>query len=417
MASVSSKPAKRRTAVARPERNPYPIVLVHGWTGWGRDELGGYKYWGGIEDLQEHLNNVGYETHTVAVGPLSSNWDRACELYAYLKGGRVDYGGAHAAKYGHERYGRFYPGILQDWGKTTGSHKKIHLLAHSMGGQTSRQLIEFLYTGAPEEVDYSKNLGETPHELFQGGKTDWVSSLTTLSTPHNGTTLANFAEITPIIRQLVVGLIELSGQTDMDVVYDFKLDQWGIGRHEDENLLDLLERILASPLLTTQDFSPYDLSPEGARELNSKTPAKENIFYFSWATAATTRLRYKKEQVAAWHMLPLFRACAAAMGSCTTACMWRTDDPVPLDSSWFENDGIVNTRSMRGPTIGSTDKIVAWNGAPQIGQWNYMGLKNGWDHFDIVGMNETWLFPLSALPEKINVFYEKIAELLKRLPA
>jgi triacylglycerol lipase len=136
------------------QRNEYPLVLVHGWIGWDRDELGGYKYWGGKQDLQEHLTNVKhYETHTAAVGPISSNWDRACELYAYLKGGRVDYGAAHAAKYGHDRFGRVYPGILRDWG-TPGKHQKIHLITHSMGGQTARQLIQLLAEGDAAERQY-----------------------------------------------------------------------------------------------------------------------------------------------------------------------------------------------------------------------------------------------------------------------
>ncbi len=76
--------------------NNYPIVLVHGFMGFGRDELLGYKYWGGVVDLQEKLNASGHETYTATVGPVSSNWDRACELYAYIVGGTVDYGEAHA---------------------------------------------------------------------------------------------------------------------------------------------------------------------------------------------------------------------------------------------------------------------------------------------------------------------------------
>jgi hypothetical protein len=39
------------------------------------------------------LPNKGYTVLTPTIGPISSNWDRACELYAYLKGGIVDYDG------------------------------------------------------------------------------------------------------------------------------------------------------------------------------------------------------------------------------------------------------------------------------------------------------------------------------------
>ena len=93
------------------EGNDYPIVLVHGVMGYGRDEMFGFKCWGGFVDLQEELRKAGHQTFTAAVGPISSNWDRACELYACIKGGRVDYGEAHARKFGHDRYGRSYPGL------------------------------------------------------------------------------------------------------------------------------------------------------------------------------------------------------------------------------------------------------------------------------------------------------------------
>nr|WP_185598574.1 hypothetical protein [Listeria booriae] len=79
-------------------QNDYPIVLVHGLAGWDRNEALGFKYWGGLYDIQEILKQKGYPTMTAAVGPFASNWDRTAELYAYIMGGTVDYGAAHAAK-------------------------------------------------------------------------------------------------------------------------------------------------------------------------------------------------------------------------------------------------------------------------------------------------------------------------------
>ncbi|WP_419469243.1 lipase, partial [Clostridium botulinum] len=64
--------------------NDYPIILCHGCNGWGREENFGAiafqsrYYWGGNIDLQQKLINRGFTTYTAAVGPLSSNWDRAC---------------------------------------------------------------------------------------------------------------------------------------------------------------------------------------------------------------------------------------------------------------------------------------------------------------------------------------------------
>jgi triacylglycerol lipase len=61
--------------------NNYPVILVHGFAGFGRSEMLGYKYWGGLTDLQVQLQ-AKYANQMVAtavVGPFSSNWDRAVE--------------------------------------------------------------------------------------------------------------------------------------------------------------------------------------------------------------------------------------------------------------------------------------------------------------------------------------------------
>ena len=66
--------------------------------------------------------------------------DRACELYAQISGGTVDYGAVHAEKHGHNRFGRTYSGFAPNWSETN----KVHLVGHSMGGQTIRTLVQLL---------------------------------------------------------------------------------------------------------------------------------------------------------------------------------------------------------------------------------------------------------------------------------
>ena len=56
------------------QQNNYPIILVNGFAGWGREEMLGVKYWGGVHDIQEDLKRNGYTVHTAPVGPVSSNW-------------------------------------------------------------------------------------------------------------------------------------------------------------------------------------------------------------------------------------------------------------------------------------------------------------------------------------------------------
>ena len=80
-------------------RSDDPVVFVHGLFGWGqRDKIFRIMpYWGMTTgSLPDYLATQGYETYAASVGPLSSAWDRACELYAQLVGARTDYGVKHA---------------------------------------------------------------------------------------------------------------------------------------------------------------------------------------------------------------------------------------------------------------------------------------------------------------------------------
>ena len=54
-------------------QNAYPIILIHGFLGWGRDEMAGYYYWGVQMDLQSDLQNKGYDVYSVSIGPISPN--------------------------------------------------------------------------------------------------------------------------------------------------------------------------------------------------------------------------------------------------------------------------------------------------------------------------------------------------------
>ncbi|MEI6877247.1 MAG: hypothetical protein WCL50_19205 [Spirochaetota bacterium] len=123
-----------------PRRNSCPVILVHGIVSYGQDSRIPISAWGGLSDYRALLVREGWEVYSATLGPLSSNWDRACELFAYIRGGRVDYGVAHSARAGHERFGRFHPGVHPDWDAAS----KVHLLCHSMGGQTGRLLAQLL---------------------------------------------------------------------------------------------------------------------------------------------------------------------------------------------------------------------------------------------------------------------------------
>jgi len=354
-----------------PRRNTAPVVLIGGCTNWGRDELFGFRYWGGPgRDIQEDLRQHDFETHTAGVGPFSSNWDRACEAYAILKGGRVDYGKVHAAKHGHERFGRNFPGLLKTWDES----RKVHLVTHSQGGQTARVLAQLLTQGDAAEREGTPL--EELNPLFAGSHR-WVFSVTSLSTPHDGTSLVYRREgiIGPVRKLLTLGTSISTNHNSS--VYDVKLDQWSLQRTKGESLRAFSSRLFEAPLWKgTQDFSAWDLSPEGARELNAWVKAQPDIYYFSWSTAKTTPDE-KGSHIPSPRMTPIWRQGARFMGSTTRA------GAIPIDASWWENDGVVNTRSMAGP---STDTVQSFSGKPRPGIWNHMGILEGWDHSEILGI-------------------------------
>lgn len=359
--------------------NEDPIVLVAGFTGWGRDELGGFLYWGGKSDIQEELKQNGYPTFTAGIGPYSSNWDRACELYAMMKGGTVDYGKVHAKEFGHARFGRTYPGLFPQWGE----ENKIHIIGHSMGGQTARTLAQLLGEGSEKERQ-----GTSPKELsplFNGEEKKWIRSISTISTPHNGSTLVyGVQKYIPSIKR-VFNLISPLNHARQKFYYDFKLDHWGLTPQEYERYNEYVKRVWQfNPIVKTRDFSEYDLSVEGAYTLNKWAKARPDIYYFSIGTKKTVPSPVTGYQIPRLKINPLFSPFSLFMGRFIDHARFPS-----INGNWWENDGLVNTISMKGPMIGSKDSIIVPETnyfLPTPGIWYYLGTMDNYDHMEIVSV-------------------------------
>jgi triacylglycerol lipase len=392
------------SAQAATERqNDYPIVLVHGLAGF--DDLAGIPYWGTTANISKDLKAKGYDNYVAAVGPFSSNWDRACELYAQIVGGTVDYGQAHSEKHGHERYGRTYPGFYPEWGQSdpaTGQINKVHLIGHSMGGQTIRTLADLLMEGSAEERAVTPEEELSP--LFTGGK-PWLSGLLTVATPHDGSTAAycfvGHNRDESLFQTMMLMIAAIGGSSCLDI-YDFHLDQWGLVKQPGESGKAFAKRVEASQVWTAgSDLASWDLQPEGARELNEWVNAQPEFYYFSQAASCTYKSLLTGRQLPRIEMNPLFYAFSAHIGSYTQ------NKPVVIDKSWWENDGLVSVVTADGPHVGSNDEIIAYNGTPQKGKWNYLGKMKKVDHMSIAGT----LSIRDARPQ-----FRSYAELLASLP-
>ncbi|GAE02557.1 lipase [Clostridium sporogenes] len=387
--------------------NDYPIVMVHGCFGWGSNEGAGLYYWGGKESLTQKLTEKGYTVYSPSIGPVSSNWDRACELYTYIVGGTVDYGESHSKKCGHARYGRSYPGVYKQIGTkdSSGNIKKIHLIGHSMGGQTIRLLAQLLENGDPDELAFTTD--GSINSLFTGGKS-WVSSITSIATPHDGSQEAHIKYgIEPLTHQFVAAIAAIKGKkVDLDDLnYDFQLDQWGLKRKPGESRLAYNNRVIKSAIWKkTKDLSVWDLSPEGAQEFNSYVKAQSDINYFSIACVNTHEDKFTHFQVPNKNMNPILVKSSIFMGRYTN----NKSGEVPIDKSWWRNDGVVSVISATNPKVGSSDQIVDYSGTAAKGTWNYLGEFDNTDHIEVCGMKYD--------RNRIEQMYFNVAEMLSKLP-
>ncbi|MBV5139668.1 YSIRK-type signal peptide-containing protein [Staphylococcus xylosus] len=375
--------------------NKYPIILVHGFLGL----MDGNKpdlyptYWGGKKyKVKEALEKAGYEVYEASISAVGSNYGRAVELYHFIKGGQVDYGAAHAAKYGHNRYGKTYKGVMPNWEPG----QKVHLIGHSMGGQTIRLLEQFLRFGNPEEIKYHEQHGGTISPLFEGQKDNMISSITTLATPHKGSQAADNLANKDFIKNILNNVAKLGNNKITKI--DFGLSQWGFEQQPNETYIEYVKRLRDSPIWNTEDNAARDLTTFGAEDLNLKTSVNPNIVYTSFAGQATHKnsLGHHAPNIGLFGLLNL------------------TSNLIGKDSreDWQENDGVVAVTSALSPTGQPAKKVQDLTQATEKGVWQVMPIKNDWDHVDFLGLDN---LDRKRTGQELEAFYTGIIDHLMRI--
>ncbi|MGN0486365.1 MAG: esterase/lipase family protein [Acutalibacteraceae bacterium] len=380
------------------------FVFVHGFGGWGDyDEYNNQShYWGGDADVTAILREQGYEAYAASVGPFSSAWDRACELYAQLTGTVVDYGEAHSKACSHERYGKSFqnmPLMGENWDLS----ESINLVGHSFGGMTARLFASLLAYG---DEDERKASGESVSPLFAGGHAGAVHSVTTLAGVHNGTQLANlFYDIPGFIYVIGFGVNLLSVLGVTLPMGDINLGHYAITAKQGESRAKL-------SLCGVKNFGKsgdnvgYDLTVRGARELNEKIRTVPEVYYYSYTGYLTEENQYGYQQRTA--------DCAKIFnGTCDILTLSRglIVDGVKMTDEWTANDGLVPVASgiypMNCADIAFSYEEAEKNGEIRPGAWYYHQPLYGIDHGD-------YCYEKSTLPGGFEGFYLEIARIASK---
>lgn len=385
-----------------------PAVMIHGLGGWGEadglDRRFHYRYWGfdaKQRDLPAWWRNQGVEVFCPSLGPFTSAWDRACELWAYLVGGRVDFGKVHSQRHGHKRYGRTYPGVLKDWGHP-GAHEKIDLIGHSFGGPTAVLFADLLVNGSEEERKATP--AEQLSPLFAGGH-DRVRAVVTLSGANNGTTFADFFGDRGIktLATIIYGANALAAETPLMKLLDFHTDQWAIMR-EPGNFrlqpLSLTVRMKGVKALTAQklDNVGHELQVEYAAQRNWRLRPSPGTYYFAFR-ACRTHADRRGRQVPDRDMRRILKLWSTVIGR------YRPEKlrPFGFDESWLPSDGIVNVKCLGAP-FGQPCVPYAEGEPVRPGVWYEMPVEDK-HHMSWVGIGET--------EADFFRFYDELRELLK----
>jgi len=340
-------------------------------------------YWGLFQgDLLMRLEEYGYPCYAAAVGPVSSAWDRACELYAMLCGGTVDYGAAHSEKHGHARYGRAYSPMFEGWSR----EKPVHLLGHSFGGATVRLFAQLCAEGSGEERA-ATTMGELS-PLFAGGMTDRVLSVTCLASPHNGTTAACSIQKGQRTWTFlpIYSLLSLAGTLPvLNGVYDLHLEHFGLSNPNGKFFGNMYNPKKLNAFIKSRDHATADLSLDGAREINECVPARPELPYFSYPCVVTrprpTPLGGREFPPLGEIKDPVMMLYGLQMGLGLGNRVMKTlpDGAEIPDPCWLQNDGAVPLASARCPS-GQPHREFSPKAALRPGIWNIMPTRYGADH-------------------------------------
>jgi len=292
--------------------------------------------------MQKYMQSkTGLPTFVAAVGPVSSNRERAVELYAQIRGQRADYGHVRSSTWGFSQLaplgtsmdfssssnptltanvkivsGLPYPGQTGYMPNfcTKGNTDIINLVGHSLGGPTIRMFERLIQQGDATEMAWCVANGVKCNDLYNvstrpqaAGQVTCIRTMTTMATLHDGSPLhsALGAGLTNAIKSIILniqtGLTGLSWFTSAfgfgttASLYNFDLDRLGgaFAFNSGVGFTTYVNTVFSpsSPLNNNTYYATaaYDLSPEFMLSFNNGGPAAYTTTkYFAASSGRTT---------------------------------------------------------------------------------------------------------------------------------
>ncbi|XP_061372734.1 uncharacterized protein LOC133315177 [Gastrolobium bilobum] len=336
---------------AHPDDLP-PIVLVHGFFGFGpfaKGRLSALSHVAGAEQKDQRVI-------VPDLGSLTSVYDRARELFYYLKGGQIDYGEDHSKACGHSQFGPIYKrGHYPEWDED----HPVHLVGYSVGAQVVRVLQQML--------------ADKAFKGYENTSENWILSITSLSGAFNGTTRTYLDGMRPedgrklkricLLQLCRIGVIiyDWFDISWLKNYYNFGLDHFNMSWKK-MGIRGLVNCLLgnAGPFASGDWILP-DLTIQGSIRLNHHLHTFPNTYYFSYATRRTWKILGITFHSFMLRIHPVLFLRVLQMSQ------WRhpPDASPPYkgyrDEDWQDNDGALNTISMTHPRfpIEHPSRVVA----------------------------------------------------------
>ena len=367
-------------------KNEYPFIFVHGFNGYG--DQGALSivcpYYGTTTGDAPKLGRaMGFKTAAPDLAAFGTAWERACELYARIVGGRVDYGKVHAERFGMDRYGKFCDGCYPEWGTKdeNGNIRKVNFIGHSFGGPTVRILIELLANGNKEERDATDPDDLSP--LFKGGKDNWIHSFTSLAATHEGTSLMTFFEQLHLIDYLATamgGLVTFLGDTPFEYFFPVALEH-----HHFKDANGKWDKKKLREFGKGGNTCLHNMTVTGGHEMLKGYKPNNKIYYFSYAACRTHKLGNLAGniQMPDLKIFPGFFTTAPIMGLYTNKKTYPE-----ITNDWHAGDGCVNIMSAAAPVDDPQEFYKKEGQSVRPGVWYKMPVEYGKDHMSYMGMGE-----------------------------